>query len=512
VPDTDVTEPDGTGRPDHAARPDHDPRPDHDLRPDYDVVVVGGGFAGLAAALEASAAGASVLLAEAEPRLGGSSELSGGIVMAAGTSVQRAAGITDSAAALARDYLLFTQASVTPAVARALAGGTAPLVDWLIGHGVEFLDTLVYAAEEPVPRSHVTRRGGRGIVRALARALGAGVDVALGRRVDRLVVRDGRVCGVGVGDDQVSAGAVVLTTGGFGANRALWPERLPELVDAQESAWYVGAAGALGDHLRLGPQAGAAVTGRGRGLLLATPGFAASRLEVYFPGWLVMVDRGGARRVDESTSYSVMELAHKRHGPLYAIFDDAARRAARPDRAPRYKQTIPGMPETGAGSNWTTPVIDEMVAAGRVKRAATLAGLGPLIGVDGAGLETSVARYNAGAAAGADPDFGKDPRFLDQVATPPYYGCPLRLGILALTGEGLAVDAGARVLDPAGAAVPGLYAAGECAAGVLGTAYVGSGNAIAAALVFGRIAGTAAAAETAVNVLSRPTTTAGSSP
>ncbi|HEY1967988.1 MAG TPA: FAD-dependent oxidoreductase [Pseudonocardia sp.] len=471
---------------------------------DFDVVVVGSGFAGLAAALEAAAAGASVLVAESEPQPGGSSALSGGIVMGADTSVQRASGIEDSAAALTQDYLLFTQHSVMPALARRLAEGSAAVIDWLIEHGVEFHDELVYAAEEPVARSHVTRRGGRGIVRALLRALESrpGVDVALGRRVDRLVVRGGSVCGIAVEDDEVRAGAVVLATGGFGANRALWPTHLPDLTDSHQTAWYVGAAGARGDHLSLGAQVGAAIEGQHRGLLVATPGFSATRLEVYFPGWLVMVDRGGARRVDESTSYAVMELAHKRHGPLYAVFDDAARRAARPELAPRYKQTIPGMPDSGVESNWTTPVIDEMVGAGRIKRAETLGELGRLVGVDGVGLEASIARYNQGAAAGGDPDFGKDPKFLDPVLVPPFYGCPLRLGILALTGEGLAIDVGAHVLDRAGAAIPGLYAAGECAAGVLGTAYVGSGNSIAACLVFGRTAGTNAAKYASVQLRS----------
>jgi fumarate reductase flavoprotein subunit len=77
--------------------------------------------------------------------------------------------------------------------------------------------------------------------------------------------------------------------------------------------------------------------------------------------------------------------------------------------------------------------------------------------------------------------------------TAPFYGCALSLGILALTGEGLAVDGDAHVLDAAGGVVPGVYAAGECAGGVLGNAYVGSGNSIAACLVFGRTAGRQAA-------------------
>jgi fumarate reductase flavoprotein subunit len=460
----------------------------------YDVVVVGSGFAGLAAALEASAAGASVLLAEAQGALGGSSALSGGIVMGARTSVQKRAGIEDSADALYRDYLLFTQHTVSPGVARRLAEDSASAIEWLMSHGVQFHDDLVYAAEEPVPRSHVTRRGGRGIVKALVAAVRreATIDVALGRRVDRLVTAGERVCGVAVGDDEVEATAVVVATGGFGANRSLW-SRLPTLTDSHEAAWYVGAPGAQGDHLRLAIQVGAGVVGYGRGLTLATPGFAASRLEVYFPGWLVMVDRAGRRQVDESTSYAVMELAHRRHGPLFAVFDESARLAARPDQAPRYKQTIPGMPTTGVESNWTTPVIDEMVGAGRIKRANTPAELGPLIGVDGAGLAASLNRYNHAAAHGLDSDFAKEAKFLDPVLTPPFYGCALSLGILALTGEGLAIDAGAHVLDRAGTAVPGLYAAGECAGGVLGNAYVGSGNSIAACLVFGRIAGLHAA-------------------
>jgi len=462
---------------------------------DYDVIVVGAGIAGLAAAVEASAAGASVLVVEGQDKIGGSSFLSGGIIMAAGTNVQRRAGIDDTAEALLRDYLLFTQHTVQPGIARQLARGSGPAVDWLCEMGVEFYDDLVFAAEEPVPRSHVTRRGGRGIVRTLAAQLDRrpAVDIALGKRIDRLLWSDGRVRGVAADDDEARANAVVITMGGFGANPSLWPSHLPQLSRSGSAGWYIGSDGAQGDFFRLGAQVDAAVAGHRRALTLATPGFS-TRLEVYFPGWLVMVDRGGARRVDESTSYAVMELAHRHHGPLFAVFDDAARRAASPGLAPRYKQTIPGMPLTGVESNWTTPVIDDMVAAGRVMRAPTLEDLGRLLGIDPASLSATISRYNRGAADGQDEDFLKDPKFLDPVATPPYYGCILQLGILALTSEGLAIDPAARVLSRTGQPVPGLFAAGESAGGVLGDAYVGSGNSIAACLVFGRLAGLHAAA------------------
>lgn len=457
---------------------------------DYDVVVIGSGVAGLSAGLEASAAGASVLLVESQAKLGGSSALSGGIIMAAATSVQRTAGIEDTPDDLYRDYLLFNQYQVTPGLARRLAFGSGPAVEWLISLGVEYHADLMFAAEERLPRSHVPLRGGYGVVQVLSAALRErpAVDIAVGRRINRILSEEGRVVGVGVDDDLVRAGAVVIASGGFGANPALWGEHLPSLAAAGGSAWYIGAPGAQGDFFALAAQAGADVIGHDRALILPTPGFS-TNLEVYFPGWLVMVDRAGARRVDESTSYAVMELAHKRQGPLFAIFDDAAKKAAQPHLPPEYKQNIPGVDPALLPSNWTDPVIDEMVALGKVKRAATLEELARLLTVEPGGLRASVERYNRGAQLGEDSEFFKDPKFLREIATPPFYAAELRLGILALTSKGLRIDADARVLDRSGAPIPGLFAAGECTGGVLGNVYVGSGNSYANCVVFGRTAG-----------------------
>jgi fumarate reductase flavoprotein subunit len=457
------------------------------------VVVVGAGVAGLAAALEAARAGCSVLLVDSQAQLGGSSALSGGIIMAAGTSVQRRAGIEDSADDLFHDYLLFNQYGVAPALVRRLADESGPAVEWLISLGVEFHDELVFAAEERYPRSHVPRRGGRGIVRALAGALEGepAVDIALGRRINRILTRDGRVVGAAVDDDAVTAGAVVIASGGFGANPALWNEHLPSLAGAGGAAWYIGAAGAQGDAFSFAAQAGADVVGHDRALVIPTPGFSTT-IEVYFPGWLVMIDRGGARRVDESASYAVMQVAHRRWGPLFAIFDETAKKEAQPGRPPAYKQMIPGVDPAAMPSNWTEPVIDEQVAAGRVRRATTLDDLARLLSVDAAGLRASVARYNDAVRNGADEEFGKDARFLREIAAPPFYGAELRLGILCLTSKGLRIDAEARVLDRSGSPVEGLFAAGECTGGVLGDVYVGSGNSYANCVVFGRVAGRSA--------------------
>ncbi|BBX04734.1 hypothetical protein BST36_08245 [Mycolicibacterium moriokaense] len=464
-------------------------------QPDYDVAVVGSGAAGLCAALEAAARGATVLLIESQPELGGSTMLSGGIVMAADTSVQRAAGISDSAEALWHDYTYFNQSAVEPGIARHLAYNSGPAVEWLIEHGVRFVRELVYAADEPVPRSHVPTRGGAGIVKALVSAIKErpGVDIAVGQRISRLVTDGHRVIGVAAGDDVINAGAVVIATGGFGANKSLWSAHMPSLTQAGAMGWYVGGAGAQGDAFRFAAQVGAEIVGNDRGLIVPTPGFF-TNLEVYFPGWLMMVDRTGQRRVDESASYSIMELAFKRFGPLYAIFDETAKRAAATGVPPEYKQAVPGM-EAATSSNWVEPVIDEMVGRGKVSRAETLGRLADSLSVHVAGLENAVARYNDFARCGEDVDFRKGARFLRPIAAPPFYGCELRLGILALTAVGPRIDADARVVGQGGVRIPGLFAAGECAGGVLGGVYMGSGNSMANCVVFGRTAGAGAAQE-----------------
>jgi fumarate reductase flavoprotein subunit len=457
---------------------------------DFDVVVVGAGAAGLAAALEAEEAGCSVLVVDSQGGPGGSSVLSGGIIMAAGTSIQRAAGIEDSAEQLFRDYLLFNQYKVEPALARALAYGSAPAVEWLMELGVEYHDQLMFAAEERAPRSHVPKMMGFGVCDVLNSTAKQrkGIEFAFGRRVNRLLSDGTRVTGVAVDDDELRAGAVIIATGGFGANPAMWAEHLPSIAGAGSSVWYIGAPGSQGDALGLAAQIGAQVTGHDRALVLATPDFF-SNLEVYFPGWLMMVGRGGGRCVDESASYAVMEIANKRNGPLFAILDDEAKRAAQPNLPPQYKQSIPGTEGLALPSNWTEPNIDEMVTKGKVKRASTLAELARLLGVSAKGFVASVERYNRYVDEGHDPEYFKDAKFLRKVATPPFYGAELRLGILCLTSKGLRIDASAHVLDHGDEPIRGLFAAGECTGGVLGDVYMGSGNSYANCVVFGRIAG-----------------------
>ena len=103
-------------------------------------------------------------------------------------------------------------------------------------------------------------------------------------------------------------------------------------------------------------------------------------------------------------------------------------------------------------------------------------------------LERTIARYNADCARGVDSAFGRHPKTLRSVQTPPFYAAQVAPMLVAITGYGLRADAEARVLDAVDRPIPGLYAAGEATGSWMADVYVASGNSIANSIVFGRIA------------------------
>jgi len=136
-----------------------------------------------------------------------------------------------------------------------------------------------------------------------------------------------------------------------------------------------------------------------------------------------------------------------------------------------------------------------MVEAGIVQRADSIERLAFLIGVPPENLAGTVARYNGFVEDREDRDFRKIAEHMRPIATPPFYATELRLYMLGLTSVGPRIDADARVLDQRSRPIPGLYAAGECSGGVLGPCYAGSGNSLANASTFGRVAGRTASAD-----------------
>jgi len=415
---------------------------------DYDVIVVGGGGGGLAAALEAHAQGASCIILEADTKLGGATAQSGGVFYAAGTSVQRAAGIADDTPQALYDYLMtLNQWKMRPDLVRYYAEHCGPVLEWLISLGTEFpTQWLVRSGVDWVARGHSSQGAGGGIADALINAAGAaGIDTAFGSRVEELLVEGGRVVGVRAAGAELRAAAVVLTTGGFGNN----PEMLKRLYP---SAWHEGWTWAvhrdvpyiLGDGITLAEKAGANIVGHDNGLLLATSGFSRA-LEAFLPPWIIAVNEQGRRFMSELSPYSVCGyLLNEQPGRhAFAIFDEVALVEASTNT--KYLDPY------NAGISiptWEEPSLREQVRRGRVKTADDLRALAAQIGVDGVALEETVRLYNAGCDAGVDEQFFKKAPKLFPVRRAPYYAVEIRAAIIGELACSMRINGRSRACTP----------------------------------------------------------------
>lgn len=460
---------------------------------DVDVLVIGSGAAGLSAALAARQAGsARILVSEAEGVIGGSSRLSGGLMMGAGTRYQAAQGIQDSPEALFHDYMTLNQWQVESAVVQRLTERAGAAVEWLGDLGVEFYDQLVFGGDETVPRVHCPVGRGQAVVDVLYRQCReAGIEFALGQRVDRLVTIGGAVTGIAVGDDEITADAVVVATGGFGADETKRRELFPSVYETGWS-YYIGADGSRGDALDFTRAVHAQVTGFNRGLRLLHTDFD-TMYEAYLPGWLTLVNREGRRFCNETAPYGIMDGLMSAQGDVaFAVFDHAALVAATELGVARYKQSIPGSTKKQS-PHWNLDVIELMLKEGKVCRADTITELASAIDVPAGHLQATVDRINELAGLGEDSDYLKDASFLEPIATAPYYAVEVRAATCCFTACGLRTDRDARVLDESGRVIPGLFAAGEVTGGIIGPRYVGSGNSYGNCVTMGRIAGQSAA-------------------
>ncbi|MGQ4615554.1 FAD-dependent oxidoreductase [Nocardia sp. R7R-8] len=464
---------------------------------DFDVIVIGSGAAGLCAAVTAAESGAqSVLVVEAEAQPGGSSRLAGGVIMGSGSRLQRAAGIADEPENLVHEYLALNGWDVIAGPVRRWALRTGETIDWLADHSVRFFDRLIFGGDERQARSHCVDGGGQSLVDALyAAARGEGIEFAFGRRVDRLAVSGREVVGVESAGETLTAAAVVTATGGFGAAPELLRRYFPSAWVPGWS-WYIGAESSRGDHFSFAEAVGAQIIGFDRGLRTLDPGLARLN-EAFLPGWAVLVGPDGRRFVDETAPYGLLDQVVRAHGDrAFVVFDDAALRPPA-DLAARYrdayKQVWPNHPPFQT-KNYNADIIDAHLADGgdRVHRADSPAELAAALGVGPDALGGEVARYNEFAAEGHDRDHGKAGKFLLPLTTPPYYAIEVRPLTVNLTACGLRIDDRARVVGDNGRPIDGLFAAGECTGGIIKT-YIGSGNSLANACGFGRIAGEEAA-------------------
>ena len=457
------------------------------MKRDFDVIVVGSGGAGLAAAVTAADRGASVLVVEAGDRLGGSTALSTGVFYAAGTSIQRALGIEDSADAMYQYCMVLNQYRLQASLVRRFCEDSASGLEWLIKLGVEYRPEHLYVAgADGIARGHRAAENGAAIIAALEQgASSRGVTVALRTRVRRLVTQERAVVGIIADDEPLTAGAIVIATGGFGANRELLTRYYPDAAIQDDLIYYVGGPNSRGDGLKMGLDVGAALTGYNSGLLCITAGFARED-ESYLPGWLMFVNRDGRRFVNETAPYAVMSgvVKHQIGGEGIVIFDEQARLSA--NAVVTYKRLF---------ENWVPDRLAQFVREGKLTSADTVPALAERVGIRCGTLLQTIDKYNRDCDAGVDTQYFKAAQNLKPIRTPPFYATRVRPAILSVTGTGLRIDDTARVLNEDDDPIPGLFAAGETTGGVIGERYYSGGSSIANNIVFGRLAGAGAAAE-----------------
>lgn len=462
---------------------------------DYDVIVVGGGGAGIAAAIAAQAEGASCIVLEADRKLGGAAALSTGIFYAAGTSVQRQAGIPDDTPEAMYYYLMtINQWGSNPKLVRALCDDSGSAFEWLRELGADFpVDRLVKSGVDDVPRGHGCAEMGLGIVNAMTNRLGAkNIEVAYGTRLESLNWENGRVVGVQAGGYSLRSSNVVLATGGFANNRSLVERFYPTAASHGDYAFsvYRDVPYNVGDGLLQAEAIGANIAGFDTGLCNATASFG-KIMEAFIPPWVMLVNLQGRRFMAETISayingYLINEQAERRSFAILdqRSFDDADANA----EISHYK----GIGPSGV---WNGAMLREQLRRGGVKTAQTIAELAQVLGIDTETLTETVARYNANCQAGHDPDFFKKATTWYPVSTPPFYAVEVRACVVGSIHAGLEIDEKAHVLSRTGRAIPGLFSAGEVAATQLGRRYAGGGIGLCNAIVFGLRAGRFAARE-----------------
>jgi fumarate reductase flavoprotein subunit len=341
-----------------------------------------------------------------------------------------------------------------------------------------------------VPRGHPSK----GVAQPLINTAGArNIEVALKTRVESLIVEDGRVVGVRAGGTELRGGAVVITTGGFGNSREMVKRHFPTAASlgAWNFACHFAAPFILGDGITLGESVGAEIVGHDTGLLNPTSGLG-KFVEAFLPPWIMLVNTEGKRFMDESAPYAVSGyLVNAQPGRrTFAIFDEPTLVEASQDL--RFADPY----HSGAAMpTWEYNLLRQSIQNGKILQANTVAELADKIGIYADVLQATIENYNADCDRGHDRDYFKEMPKYFPVRTPPFYAREVRAAVIGQTGAGLNINEQAQVLNKLGRPIPGLYAGGEVLGCSVGKRYSGGGVGILNAIVFGRIAGTSAAAE-----------------
>lgn len=461
-----------------------------------DVVVVGGGGAGMSAAVRLAELGQQVILFEKASFLGGAISVSGGNQVIMGSQLQADNGVEDdSVESMVADFEANGAGKNNEEILTLFAENVGAATDWLVAScGIEFDAGLHQLGEYSHNRELAYTGGGAGFAERMRKAVErSGAAVYLSTKVESLLVEDGAVVGVkavstdGTKEYTVHAANVVLATGGYGNNKDM-------LTDEMKSALYYGPSTSTGDGIRMAEAVNAQTANMEYGKrypngIEVDTGIAKSTIAGNIVGWTmsaILVNADGNRVVNEKASNRTIleEELQQPGGMLYLLLDSETFEVWKTKLAPA------GISEGDiekylAANGTTTPVF----AHGETLEEAAAAA-----GVNAENLAATVEKYNSFVEKGEDADFGRNASYLTmKIGAGPYYLIEQKPRF-ATTMGGLVVNTNMQVLNQDGNTISGLYAAGETCGQVMGDDSPSGAN-NAWAITSGKLAADAIAAK-----------------
>ena len=443
------------------------------LKDSYDVIIVGSGGAGLSAAIQAKEAGLNPVILEKMPTAGGNTTKSSAGMNASQTKFQEKEGIKDSNDKFYEESLKGGKGTNNPELLRYLVDNSASAIDWLDSMGIT-LSNLTTTGGMSEKRTHRPADGsavGEYLVNGLLRNVSEReIPLFVNADVTKVNEKDGKVTGVNVTIDgkekTISAKAVVLTTGGFGANMQMVTEYNPAL----NGFVTTNQKGSTGDGVQLAKELGAATVDMKEIQIHPTVEQSTSTLisESVRGEGAILVNQEGKRFYNEmetrdKVSQQIIGLKEKY---AYLIFDSALTERA---KAVKFYEK-----------------------RGLVKKADTIEALAKEINVPAETLKATLETWNKAVADKKDDEFGRTTGMDNDLSQAPYYAIKIAPGIHHTMG-GLKINTNAQVLNKENQPIKGLYASGEVTGGVHGANRIG-GNAVADIIIFGRQAGEQSAA------------------
>lgn len=436
-----------------------------------DIVIVGAGGAGMTAAISAVQAGKSVILLEKMKYAGGNTTKATGGMNAAETHYQKEQNIADSVEQFVEDTMKGGHNINNKELVTVMAENSAKSIDWLDEIGAP-LPKVAFSGGATNARIHAPEDGsgvGDYLVNAFITKLNdLKIDIMYDTKATELITEDGKVTGVKAesGDTSytIGAGAVILATGGFGANEEMYTQYRPDL----KGTVTTNAPSATGDGIVMAQAVGADTVDIEKIQLHPTVEQGTSILitESVRGNGAILVNQAGKRFVNEMETRDVVSAAELEQDGQYAyiIFDQRLRDNLK--------------------------AIEKYVTNGITVQGDTVEALAKEIHVDPAVLTETMTNWNKAVADKKDNDFGRDTAMDNDLSAAPYYAIKIAPGIHHTMG-GVKINTNAEVINKSGEVIPGLYAAGEVTGGVHGGNRIG-GNAVADIVVFGRIAAASA--------------------